>query len=84
MERALLDEIVRACLEDERLLKIVKDIAGMNDEEREEFREKVVRFFMNKADEADVQAYRFFRIVTEDGNAETILREVYEVEKDRG
>ncbi len=84
MERALLDEIVRACLEDERLLKIVKDIAGMNDEERREFREKVVRFFMDKADEVDVQAYRFFRIVTEDGNAETILREVYEVEKDRG
>ncbi len=83
MDRNILDEIVRACVEDERLLEIVENIVNMNDVEREEFRIKVVRYFMDKTAEEDIQAYRFFKIVTEPGNAELILKGVREFEKNR-
>ena len=76
MEDPTLREIVRACLEDERLLEIVRDVCSMDGQRREEFRMKVVSYFMDKTSEQDVQAYRFFKTILQGNNAEVILREV--------
>ncbi len=78
------EEIVKACLEDERLLDIVRNVARMSEGEREVFRRKVLRYFADKTSEVDVQAYRFFKFVLEDGNASKILEEVERLGRDQG
>ncbi len=72
----ILDEVVRACIEDRRLLEIVKNIQRMTDEERDFFERKLSFYFMNRSSEEDVQSYRFFKYVLEGDNASRILEEV--------
>ncbi|ABR30902.1 hypothetical protein SU69_05330 [Thermosipho melanesiensis] len=69
-----LEYIAKSCKEDKRLLKILKDVANMTKEEKEEFSRKVRSYFMDKNSEEDSQAYRFFKIVLENNNAERILK----------
>ncbi|AEH51961.1 hypothetical protein [Pseudothermotoga thermarum] len=71
-------EIVKACLEDERILSIVQQICKLSQEEREQFLTKVKRYFFDKNDESSVEAYKFYLIILEDENAEKILKLVEE------
>ncbi|QTA37142.1 hypothetical protein JYK00_05155 [Thermosipho ferrireducens] len=62
-----------ACKKDERLLKIVKDVAKMTPEEKEEFAIKVRKYFLLKNSEEDQEAYKFFKVILKDKNALKIL-----------
>lgn len=68
-----LEYIAQSCRADERLLNIVKDVANMSGEEREDFAKKVRQYFLGKNSEEDNNAYKFFKIILEDENARKIL-----------
>ncbi|WP_126992663.1 hypothetical protein [Thermosipho globiformans] len=68
-----LEYIAQSCRDDERLLNIVKDVANMSGEEREDFVKKVRQYFLGKNSEEDNNAYKFFKIILEDENARKIL-----------
>ncbi|MGC8820944.1 MAG: hypothetical protein ACP5PP_07605 [Fervidobacterium sp.] len=68
--------IAQACLNDERILGIVKSIAQMTDAERQDFKRKVLNYFMKRNSPEDMEAYKFYRIILEDSNFQKIL-EVY-------
>ncbi len=77
-------EVVRACIEDKRLLDIVKSISKMTDEERSIFERKLSFYFMNRSSEEDVQSYRFFKYIMENDNAARVLMEVKKHERGQG
>ncbi len=66
-------EIVRACLEDERLLRVVQEIGKLSREDKSKFLSKVKEYFFEKTDQADVEAYKFYLFILEDDNAEKVL-----------
>ncbi len=76
-------EVIKACIEDRRLLDIVRNIFRMSDEEREAFKRKLSIYFMDKFSDEDVNAFRFFRFVLEKNNAEKVLRGVEEYERNK-
>ncbi len=65
--------IAEACIHDERLLEVVKGIASMKETEKEFFKTKLKVYFLSKTEEADLQAYEFFRILLQENNAERVL-----------
>jgi Tfp pilus assembly ATPase PilU len=81
MDKAL-EEIVSACLVDERIREIVESIASMDEKRRMEFKRKMNIYFAGRTSDEDVQAYRFYKIVLE--NAEEIIRGVKERERVKG
>jgi hypothetical protein len=58
-------EIVRAMEEDSRIKVIVTQILKMSAEEREQFKKKVMYYFMDRNSEVDTEAFKFFKIVLE-------------------
>lgn len=74
-------EIVNACLEDENLLKIVKEIASMNQEEKDLFQKKVNKYFFSRNSPEDTMAYKFYQFILLENNAQKVLDEVMKVER---
>ncbi len=60
-----LNEIIRAANEDERIRSIIVQLFSMTDEEREVFKKKVMLYFIDKDSDADVEAFKFFKLVIE-------------------
>lgn len=60
-----LNEIIRAANEDERIRSIIVQLFSMTDEEREVFKKKVMLYFIDKDSNADVEAFKFFKLVIE-------------------
>lgn len=58
-------EIVKAMEEDSRIKVIVTQILKMSVEEREQFKKKVMYYFMDRNSEVDAEAFKFFKIVLE-------------------
>ena len=79
-----LKEVIKACIEDRRLLEIVKNISRMSEEEKSLFRKKMNAYFTSRSSDVDVQAYRFFKFVLEGDNVLRILEGVRENEKSGG
>jgi len=60
-----LNEIIKAANEDERIRSIIVRLFSMTDEEREDFKRKVMLYFIDKDSDIDVEAFKFFKIVLE-------------------
>lgn len=60
-----LNEIIKAANEDERIRSIIVQLFSMTDEEREDFKRKVMLYFIDKDSDIDVEAFKFFKIVLE-------------------
>ncbi|KAF2959631.1 MULTISPECIES: hypothetical protein [unclassified Thermotoga] len=58
-------EILKAMEEDSRIRVIVTQILRMSVEEREQFKKKVMYYFMDRNSEVDTEAFKFFKIVIE-------------------
>ena len=69
----VLKVVAESCKADERLMDIVKHVASMSDEDKEEFERKVKKYFLRKQTPEDLEAYRFFCVVLESDNAKMIL-----------
>lgn len=65
--------IAEACVNDERILDIVKNIANMSQEERNDFRSKVLNYFMKKTSPEDMEAYNFYKIILSEDNAKKVV-----------
>jgi len=76
MNEDLLDEIITACQEDERLREILGRILSMGTEERKDFRRKMNLFFLGKDNPADSQTRSFFQTLLTSDNAENVGRKV--------
>jgi len=84
MDDPVLEYIVRSCIEDPRLLDIVRSIARMSEEEKDAFLKKVSLYFINKSSEEDIEAYKFFKFVIQNSNAKRILERVKGNERSSG
>lgn len=69
--------IAEACLNDARILEIVSSVAGMNDEDRDSFKKKVLAYFMTKNSPEDMEAYNFYKVILTGLNAKFVL-DLYE------
>ncbi len=76
MDDPVLEHVVKSCIEDSRLLDIVRNVARMSEEEKEVFLKKVSLYFMNKSSEEDIEAYKFFKFILQGDNAKKILERV--------
>lgn len=65
--------IAEACVNDERILDIVTNIANMSQEERNDFRSKVLNYFMKKTSPEDMEAYNFYKIILSEDNAKKVV-----------
>ncbi|MEN3041804.1 MAG: hypothetical protein ABDH59_00620 [Fervidobacterium sp.] len=65
--------IAEACLNDERILEIVKNISNMSEEERIDFKSKVLKYFMKKNSPEDMEAYNFYKIILTENNAKKVV-----------
>ncbi len=70
----VLQEIVRACLEDQRILEIVQAVAKMTAQEKEQFESRVKSYYLSRTDQADLQAYQFYVFILSGSNAQEILK----------
>lgn len=60
-----LNEIVRVANEDERIKSIIIQLISMTSEEREDFKRKMMLYFIDKDSDVDVEAFRFFKLLLE-------------------
>lgn len=65
--------IAEVCVNDERILDIVTNIANMSQEERDDFRSKVLNYFMKKTSSEDMEAYNFYKIILSEDNAKKVV-----------
>ena len=76
MNDPVLEDVVKSCIEDSRLLDIVRNVARMSKEEKELFSKKVSLYFMNRSSEDDIEAYKFFKFILQNDNSKVILERV--------
>lgn len=69
-----LNEIIKAANEDERIRSIIVRVAFMTDEEREDFKRKMMLYFIDKDSDVDVEAFKFFKLLLE--NLELIIEKL--------
>lgn len=60
-----LNEIVRTANEDERIKSIIVQLSSMTSEEREDFKRKMMLYFIDKDSDVDVEAFKFFKLLLE-------------------
>ncbi|AMW32340.2 hypothetical protein SAMN04488510_10867 [Fervidobacterium changbaicum] len=77
-----LKAIASACITDNRIYEIVYTISRMSEGDLQNFRSKVVGYFMARNSPEDMEAYKFYKIILEDENAKKVL-ELYEEIKNR-
>ncbi|HCI29250.1 MAG TPA: hypothetical protein PKI14_02565 [Fervidobacterium sp.] len=68
-----LRNIAEICITDQRIYDIITSIASMSEEEIKNFKSKVLTYFINKKSQEDIEAYKFYKLVLEDQNAQKIL-----------
>lgn len=78
-----LTQIAQACLIDDRISEVVKSISSMSEDELRDFRSRVVAYFMSRNSPEDVEAYKFYKIILEPGNAKRVM-EIFEALKSQG
>lgn len=69
----VLQEIVKACVEDQRIFQIVQTVAKMTAQEREHFESKVKNYYLSRTDQEDLQAYEFYTFILRESNAQRIV-----------
>lgn len=69
--------IAEACLNDERILEVIRNIADMSEEGRNDFKSKVLSYFMKKTSPEDIEAYNFYKIILNENNAKKVI-ELYQ------
>lgn len=69
--------IAEACVNDERILEIVTNIANMSQEARNDFKSKVLSYFMKKTSPEDMEAYNFYKLILIEDNAKRVV-ELYQ------
>lgn len=65
--------IAEACVNDDRILDIVINIANMSQKERNDFKSKVLNYFMKKTSPEDMEAYNFYKIILSEDNAKKVV-----------
>ena len=70
------DEIVKKCAYDPEMRKIIYYIASLADNEKENFKKKVNMYFMNKNTDNDTEAYKFYKVLLADKNAELLMKKI--------
>jgi len=78
MNEEELNEIIIACIQDERLREILGRVLSMNEREKNDFRKKINLFFLDKTSHEDLQSKRFFNLITSDNNALLINNRIKE------
>ncbi|MCD6448990.1 MAG: hypothetical protein J7L34_00585 [Thermotogaceae bacterium] len=81
MADPVFEHVVKSCIEDSRLLDIVRNVARMSEEEKSVFLKKASLYFMNKSSEEDIEAYKFFKFILQENNAKGVLERVKEYER---
>lgn len=74
----VIEQIAEVCKSDSQLREIVRAVARMSLEEKDVFVSKVRRYFLNKADKVDVEAYKFYSVILEGDNSRKILKLIEE------
>lgn len=74
----VIEQIAEVCRNDSQLCEIVRAVARMSLEEKDVFGSKVRRYFLNKAGEVDVEAYKFYSVILEGDNSRKILELIEE------
>jgi len=74
----VIEQIAEVCKSDSQLREIVRAVARMSLEEKDVFVSKVRRYFLNKADKVDVEAYKFYSVILEGENSRKILKLIEE------
>jgi len=74
----VIEQIAEVCKSDSQLREIVRAVARMSLEEKDVFGSKVRRYFLNKADKVDVEAYKFYSVILEGENSRKILKLIEE------
>lgn len=69
----VLREIVKACIEDQRIFEIVQRVAKMTTLEKEEFESKVKNYYLSRTDQEDLQAYEFYTFILRESHAQKIV-----------
>lgn len=69
----VLQEIVKACVEDQRVFEIVCAVAKMTTQEKEQFESKVKSYYLSRTDQEDLQAYQFYIFILSNSNAQKIV-----------
>jgi hypothetical protein len=73
------EEIIKKTAYDSELKKIVYYIASMSDEQKEDFKKKLNLYFFDKNSENDVEAYRFYKVLLENNNAQVLQKEIKKI-----
>lgn len=69
----LIEDIIAACLNDTRLISIIKNVSKLNEEQKMKFR-KNASFVLKGKKTTDKEALKFYYAITEDNVAEIVVR----------